>query len=143
MFKKFINRVFYSFYLIERNIPGLPKGKENGYSESKMYNLLINLEIIIFFVLSGLLAVMLIRTHSIPVLRPVIVILYIMCLYFVHKKLSDDIIKDYEEYYAQFEKDPFSKKLLWVIISCLFYFIIFWTMAASMIIFIYIGSMAY
>jgi len=134
MFKKFINRVFYSLYLIEKSNLAwqLWRGEKNAISKNYVYNMLGNLKFSAFFLLTGLAIV---GYKWYPTMAIIWLLLYCFALYYTYKYLSDDIIDNYEEYYAQFEKDSYSKKLLWGVISCLFYLLAFVGMFFSVIIF--------
>jgi len=94
MFKKFINRIFYSLTLLEGIIPAnneLIRGDE--CAQSTMRRALMNLRIVTFFIISGL-AFLVWRIY--PQLILLWGVLYFLTLYYAYKKTDTNIIYDYD-----------------------------------------------
>lgn len=123
-------------YWIERNTTGWWGKNKNGISEYQTYDILMSLKISLFMFFTGvfLTAVIYVSTMLIPVLC----LPYICMLLFLHRNLKSSIIENYEEYYVEFEKDSFNKKILWAIFSYIVYMFSKIAIILSIIVFLWL-----
>lgn len=137
MFKKFINRLFFSFILIGRIIPLAPAVTDEGWAYRIIENLFLKLRFVIFFSVSGF-AVSAWRIY--PKLIFLWGILYILALYYAYRKTDMDMLYNYDKCCEIYEKDSCVKKVFWSIFSILFVLLAWLLCVSSIVIFIMIAS---